>query len=59
MFYLIYYERQVKKSDQFDINNVKRLLPWYVINDQQSIHSVIKMLQSYYSFDVVLSRILS
>ncbi|GKS78893.1 hypothetical protein wHma_09000 [Wolbachia pipientis] len=41
------------KSDQFDTSNVKGLLSWYVINDQQSVRSIIKMLQSCYFFDVV------
>ncbi|WP_250296796.1 glycoside hydrolase/phage tail family protein [Wolbachia endosymbiont of Oedothorax gibbosus] len=41
------------KSDQFDISNVKGLLSGYVINDQQSVRSIIKMLQSCYFFDVV------
>ncbi|UJQ21281.1 glycoside hydrolase TIM-barrel-like domain-containing protein [Wolbachia endosymbiont of Delia radicum] len=41
------------KSDQFDTSNVKGLLSGYVINDQQSVRSIIKMLQSCYFFDVV------
>ncbi|MFP3036355.1 MAG: phage tail protein [Wolbachia sp.] len=41
------------KSDQFNISDVKGLLSGYVINDQQSIRSIIKMLQSCYFFDVV------
>ncbi|MGL9702844.1 MAG: glycoside hydrolase/phage tail family protein [Wolbachia sp.] len=41
------------KSDQFDTSDVKGLLSGYVINDQQSIRSIIKMLQSCYFFDVV------
>ncbi|EAL60078.1 phage host specificity protein [Wolbachia endosymbiont of Drosophila simulans] len=41
------------KSDQFDTSNVKGLLSGYVINDQQPVRSIIKMLQSCYFFDVV------
>lgn len=41
------------KSDQFDTSDVKGLLSGYVINDQQPIRSMIKMLQSCYFFDVV------
>ncbi|WP_265040401.1 MULTISPECIES: glycoside hydrolase TIM-barrel-like domain-containing protein [unclassified Wolbachia] len=41
------------KSDQFDTSDVKGLLSGYVINDQQSVRSIIKMLQSCYFFDVV------
>lgn len=41
------------KTDQFDTSGVKGLLFGYVINDQQSIRSIIKMLQSCYFFDVV------
>ncbi len=41
------------KSNQFDTSNVKGLLSGYVINDQQPVRSIIKMLQSCYFFDVV------
>ncbi len=41
------------KSDQFDTGGVKGLLSGYVINDQQPVRSIIKMLQSCYFFDVV------
>ncbi|WP_353273651.1 glycoside hydrolase TIM-barrel-like domain-containing protein [Wolbachia endosymbiont (group A) of Agelastica alni] len=41
------------KSDQFDTSNIKGLLSGYVINDQQPVRSIIKMLQSCYFFDVV------
>ncbi|WP_395463601.1 glycoside hydrolase TIM-barrel-like domain-containing protein [Wolbachia endosymbiont of Cantharis cryptica] len=41
------------KSDQFDTSDVKGLLSGYVINDQQSVRSIVKMLQSCYFFDVV------
>uniref|UniRef100_A0A1A9VK31 GTA TIM-barrel-like domain-containing protein n=1 Tax=Glossina austeni TaxID=7395 RepID=A0A1A9VK31_GLOAU len=41
------------KSDQFDTSGIKGLLSGYVINDQQSVRSIIKMLQSCYFFDVV------
>ncbi len=41
------------KSDQFDTSDVKGLLSGYVINDQQPVRSIIKMLQSCYFFDVV------
>lgn len=41
------------KSNQFDTGGVKGLLSGYVINDQQPVRSIIKMLQSCYFFDVV------
>ncbi|WP_353287969.1 phage tail protein [Wolbachia endosymbiont (group B) of Gerris lacustris] len=41
------------KSDQFDTSDVKGLLSGYVINDQQSVRSIIRMLQNCYFFDVV------
>ncbi|WP_225536306.1 phage tail protein [Wolbachia endosymbiont of Mansonella ozzardi] len=41
------------KSDQSDTSDVKGLFAVYVTNDQQSIRSIIEMLQSYYFFDVV------
>lgn len=41
------------KSNQFDTGGVKGLLSGYVINDQQLVRSIIKMLQSCYFFDVV------
>ncbi|MBD0391232.1 glycoside hydrolase TIM-barrel-like domain-containing protein [Wolbachia endosymbiont of Pentalonia nigronervosa] len=41
------------KKDEFDVSDIRGLLSGYVINDQQSVHSIIKMLQSCYFFDVV------
>ncbi|WCR53110.1 MAG: hypothetical protein PG981_000132 [Wolbachia endosymbiont of Ctenocephalides orientis wCori] len=41
------------KAEQLCTSGVRGLLSGYVINDQQSIHSVIRMLQSCYFFDVV------
>lgn len=41
------------KSNHFDTGGVKGLLSGYVINDQQPVRSIIKMLQSCYFFDVV------
>nr|WP_253309930.1 glycoside hydrolase TIM-barrel-like domain-containing protein [Rickettsia endosymbiont of Ceutorhynchus assimilis] len=41
------------KSNQFDTGGIKGLLSGYVINDQQPVRSIIKMLQSCYFFDVV------
>ncbi|WP_353272569.1 glycoside hydrolase TIM-barrel-like domain-containing protein [Wolbachia endosymbiont (group A) of Urophora cardui] len=38
------------KSNQFDTGGVKGLLSGYVINDQQPVRSIIKMLQSCYFF---------
>ncbi|WP_246168550.1 baseplate megatron protein TIM-barrel domain-containing protein [Wolbachia endosymbiont of Ctenocephalides felis wCfeT] len=36
------------KTDQFDTSGVKGLLSGYAINDQQSVRSIIRMLQNYY-----------
>ncbi|WP_264683383.1 MULTISPECIES: glycoside hydrolase/phage tail family protein [unclassified Wolbachia] len=41
------------KGDQFDTSDVKGLLSGYVINDQQPVRSIIKMLRRCYFFDVV------
>ncbi|WP_322743217.1 baseplate megatron protein TIM-barrel domain-containing protein [Wolbachia endosymbiont of Diaphorina citri] len=41
------------KGDQFDTSDVKGLLSGCVINDQQPVRSIIKMLRSCYFFDVV------
>ncbi|WP_224721427.1 phage tail protein [Candidatus Wolbachia massiliensis] len=41
------------KSDQFNTSGIKGSLFGYVINDQQSVRSIIKMLRSCYFFDVV------
>ncbi len=41
------------KKNECDTQNVKGLLSGYVINDQQSVRSIIKMLQSCYFFDVI------
>lgn len=40
------------KDDEFDVNDIKGLLSGYVINAQQSVRSMIKMLQICYFFDV-------
>ncbi|WP_255453553.1 phage tail protein, partial [Wolbachia endosymbiont of Atemnus politus] len=41
------------KSDRVDKSGINRILSGYVINDQQSICSIIKMPQSCYFFYVV------
>ncbi|AWW50846.1 glycoside hydrolase/phage tail family protein [Wolbachia endosymbiont of Folsomia candida] len=46
-------QRAGLKSSQFDTSDIRGLLSGYVINDQQSVHSIIRMLQSCYFFDVI------
>ncbi|MDN5248275.1 MAG: glycoside hydrolase TIM-barrel-like domain-containing protein [Wolbachia endosymbiont of Tyrophagus putrescentiae] len=41
------------KKDEFDTSDIKGLLSGYVVNDQQSVRSIINMLQACYFFDVV------
>lgn len=41
------------KKDEFDTTDIRGLLSGYVINDQQPVRSIIRMLQNCYFFDVV------